>query len=151
MQSVLRFTNNNGKRVMRKRTQVILLLFLPFLFSCQAALKLTGTEGDDIYWIEKGVTRAEVDKKLGEPIKDGLSEKGDRYFVYKVRKHDDVTAEDLAGGFSWIAIDIFFLGLPELLSLPDTIDQLDNRYKYLEIQYDSDGRVVSIKEKQSSP
>ncbi len=127
-------------------TTFILCVFylIQCLTGCTVVEALKGESVTDVFSIVKpGMSRADVEETIGPPLVQWTPKSDICYCVYnyEVKTH----LGDRAGDAIYRAVlDIYYLGLPELMGLFDDRSDKHKIFKRFTVSYDLSGKVIEV-------
>jgi hypothetical protein len=127
--------------------QVLMLgvvALLPCLHGCAVATAAHGIEGADISAVRVGVTRSEVELRLGSPVRQWTTPSAIEYRMYR---YDAGVPGSSANATAMVLGEISTLGLLELILRipPQSQASTDpSRMRNVAVAYDQSGIVVGV-------
>ena len=108
---------------------LVVVLMVSFSTGCFAVKLAKGEKGADITWIQPGVTRANAEATLGNPVRKWTSPTGIRYTTYY---YDAGRPPNMSEAAAVAIMDVIFVGMFELIvatreQQPWTLDHITER------------------------
>lgn len=126
-------------KILKKSYIVILLIVLLNCTGCSALIAAKEINKTDLALVKQGSKKKSIDAQIGEPyfikhLSDGNIECSYKY--YKGKK------PDIARSINWIGLDLFLFFIPEIITTPYEIIQIDT--EIIKIIYDENENFISI-------
>ena len=115
--------------------------FSMLLESCSAVTYATSSEGTDLQALQSSVSRAELEKLLGECIREWHSMSGVHFCTFD---YDAGREGDLGNAALMATLGIATIGMTELLAASEGYEDLDHITKTIVVSFDGDGNVLGI-------
>jgi hypothetical protein len=115
------------------------------LAGCSSMLSvkmMNGQPGADLSAVRVGATRADVEARLGAPVRTWTTREGVEYWLYR---YDGGVPPDPSAAFL-VLIDVLTLGLPTALdqAMPETSAEREQRMRWVAVSYDREGVVLGV-------
>jgi hypothetical protein len=120
------------------------VVFLPCLHGCAVVRAAHGIEGADISAVRVGVTRAEVELRLGSPVRQWTTSSAIEYRMYR---YDAGVPGSSANATAMVLGEISTLGLLELIVRippPPQAGTDPSRLRNIAVAYDQSGIAVGV-------
>jgi hypothetical protein len=121
-----------------------LVMLSPCLHGCAVATVAHGLEGTDISAVRVGVTRSEVELRLGSPVRQWTTAAGIEYRMYR---YDAGMPGSSANTTAAVLGEISTLGLLELIRFlpkPSPLPVDPSQLKNIAVAYDQNGIAVGV-------
>jgi len=125
--------------VLVKRLIAAAGIFL-MLNACSVGLALRGQDDPDLSMVRTGAARADVESQLGKPVRTVSIEKGGTVEAYAYQVGNEPS---VARAFGHVLVDLVTVFIWEAAGTPMERDH--ERKYYLAVQYDTEGRVTSVR------
>lgn len=120
----------------------VIVVALTSCASMSSVQMMRGQPATDLGAVKIGISRAEVERRLGPPVGTWTTAEGVEYRFYH---YDGGVPPDPAAVFL-VPIDVLTLGLPTLLNrvIPETTEERARRLRKVAVSYDRDGSVLGV-------
>ncbi|MCP4356338.1 MAG: hypothetical protein GY793_12095 [Proteobacteria bacterium] len=120
---------------------LLMMITANLLFSCAAHLASTGEKSPEINVFKKGASRFDIESEVGPPLDFKDLKNGKSLAVYKFKTGTDPS---MPRATFWLASDIFFVFLPEIIGIPYELLQATEHK--LTVVYDSNYVATKIEQ-----